>query len=159
MRKSPTRRVCHSVTYSRAQKPNATKQNSKRPPFVYRKVPEDLLLRKINNWCFPDDGTSRIKDSWSTEGQCYCHSKGQNRTLTKSPKVLNEHTEKCSICAAYDGYFLPAKAKYFVSNCNLEKLCAFCRPDCETHSCTCSRDSDKSLDNSYECAPYEEKEL
>ncbi|CAH2010368.1 unnamed protein product [Acanthoscelides obtectus] len=121
-RKLP-RRVCHSVAYSRGQKP-FTEEKHKKPPFVYRRVSHDFLLRKNNAPDLEPTKKNGVKQSC----HCYCTSKNEPLFTRVSSSKFNDHTDDCSICTSYDEYFLPERHKCKSENMqDYPKLCPCCK--------------------------------
>nr|CAI5828715.1 unnamed protein product [Callosobruchus analis] len=153
-RKHP-RRVCHSIAYSKAQKP-IVEDGNKRPPFMYRRVSDDFLLRKNNAPVLEPEFTSR-KTNLKPSCHCYCTSKNEPLFTRVSSSMFNDHADDCSICTTYDQTFLPRWHRCRSENVyDYPKLCPCCKASSGKGKslCNClpSQGVDAAADSYRSCA-------
>ncbi|CAH1155362.1 unnamed protein product [Phaedon cochleariae] len=143
--KGCSRKVCHSIAFSRAQKNVPLRKTNSKPPFKYSKVSDDLILRSNPNIVLRND--TDHGDRITSEPSCYCMTKYPKNAwsetgddnLSRSNEDLGNistkgliHSNKCSLCSLYEGYF-PSKSSKMKSSCNSllahrtkPRLCAYC---------------------------------
>ncbi|XP_017771800.1 PREDICTED: spermatogenesis associated 6-like protein [Nicrophorus vespilloides] len=130
------KKVCHSVKYHRSHRCPVGQMMDTRPPFVCRRVDENLIHRRPNgtetNYCnckssSPKRNPPKIVFSEN------CHLKTRKPNLTFVRKVddnLNcgcdreDHQEDCPVCAKYKYYF-DKSSPSLKSTMNPEVLCNY----------------------------------